>query len=189
LGFCDAKSRRAGPNYLTESYKYSTFVGVAAKGGDELDAIERALETLFRLNASRKVHSRLAAAAGVVISQPGYVLLRRIHEDGPLSLGDLAKRSDMDPAATGRQVRQLEADGLVQRGPSSADGRVTFVRVTPRGRDVRRRINEVTYRHMEDVLQAWSRQDRAALGTLLGRLVDDLRTVQYRSLGLDEEAG
>ena len=162
---------------------------MAAKSGDELDAIERALETLFRLNASRKVHSRLAAAAGVVISQPGYVLLRRIHEDGPLSLGDLAKRTDMDPAATGRQVRQLEADGLVQKGPSSADGRVTFVRVTPRGREVRRRINEVTYRHMEDVLQAWSRRDRGALGELLGRLVDDLRTVQYRSLGLEEEAG
>jgi hypothetical protein len=54
---------------------------------------------------------------------------------------------------------------------------------------VRRRINEVTYRHMEDVLQAWSRRDRGVLGDLLGRLVDDLRTVQYRSLGLDEEAG
>ncbi len=156
--------------------------------GDDLDAIERALETLFRLNASRKVHSRLSTAAGVVISQPGYVLLRRIHEDGPLSLGELAKLTDMDPAATGRQVRQLESDGLVQRGPSSADGRVTFVRVTPKGRDVRRRINEVMYRHVEDVLEAWSRTDRAALARLLVRLVDDLRTVRYRSLA-DEAAG
>jgi DNA-binding MarR family transcriptional regulator len=158
------------------------------ESGDDLDAIERALETLFRLNASRKVHARLSNAAGVVISQPGYVLLRRIHEDGPLSLGELAKLTEMDPAATGRQVRQLESDGLVQRGPSSADGRVTFVRVTPKGRDVRRRINEVMYRHMEDVLEAWSSTDRAALARLLVRLVDDLRTVRYRSLA-DEAAG
>lgn len=157
--------------------------------GDDLDAIERALEMLFRLNASRKVHARLSNAAGVVITQPGYVLLRRIHEDGPLSLGELAKLTDMDPAATGRQVRQLEGAGLVQRGPSSADGRVTFVRVTPRGREVRRRINEVMYRHMEDVLQAWSSTDRAALAKLLIRLVDDLRSVQYRSLGPNEATG
>jgi DNA-binding MarR family transcriptional regulator len=159
-----------------------------AVAGDDVDVIERALETLFRLNASRKLHVRRATAAGVVISQPGFVLLRRIHEDGPLSIGELARLTDMDPAATGRQVRQLEDEGLVERGPSSADGRVTFVRVTPRGREVRRRINEVLYRHMEDVLQTWSKADLASLATLLGRLVDDLRTVQYRSLA-DEAAG
>ena len=162
---------------------------MAAKGGDELDAIERALETLFRLNASRKVHSRLAAAAGVVVTQPGYVLLRRIHEDGPLSLGDLAERTDMDPAATGRQVRQLEADGLVERGPSSADGRVTFVRVTPR------RPRRAAPHHRGAGPPHGGRAAGvvaarpAALADLLGRLVDDLRTVQYRSLGTRRGGG
>jgi DNA-binding MarR family transcriptional regulator len=146
------------------------------------DDVERALETLFRLNASRKVHARRAAAAGVVISQPGFVLLRRIQEDGPLSLGELARLTDMDPAATGRQIRQLEQDGLVERGPSSADGRVTYVRVTPEGDDVRRRISEVLDQHMEDVLHEWSKADRADLARLLSRLVDDLRSAHYRTV-------
>jgi DNA-binding MarR family transcriptional regulator len=146
------------------------------------DGVERALETLFRLNASRKVHARRAAAAGVVISQPGFVLLRRIQEDGPLSLGELARLTDMDPAATGRQIRQLEQDGLVERGPSSADGRVTYVRVTPEGDDVRRRISEVLDQHMEDVLHEWSKADRADLARLLARLVDDLRSAHYRTV-------
>jgi DNA-binding MarR family transcriptional regulator len=146
------------------------------------DGVERALETLFRLNASRKVHARRAAAAGVVISQPGFVLLRRIQEDGPLSLGELARLTDMDPAATGRQIRQLEQDGLVERGPSSADGRVTYVRVTPEGDDVRRRISEVLDQHMEDVLHEWSKADRADLARLLSRLVDDLRSAHYRTV-------
>jgi DNA-binding MarR family transcriptional regulator len=146
------------------------------------DGVERALETLFRLNASRKVHARRAAAAGVVISQPGFVLLRRIQEDGPLSLGELARLTDMDPAATGRQIRQLEQDGLVERGPSSADGRVTYVRMTPEGDDVRRRISEVLDQHMEDVLHEWSKADRADLARLLSRLVDDLRSAHYRTV-------
>lgn len=149
---------------------------------DHLDAVERALEMLFRLNASRKVHARQAAAAGVVISQPGFVLLRRIQEEGPSSLGELAKVTDMDPAAAGRQIRQLEAEGLVTRGSSAGDGRVTVVRVTPKGRAIRRRIAEVRDRHMEDVLDTWSPADCASLGRLLGRLVDDLRSVHYRTV-------
>ena len=82
---------------------------------DDLAAIERALEQLLRLYASRKVHARRSAAAGVMISQPGYLLLRRLQEDGPLPMGELAKITQMDPAAAGRQVRQLEEEGLVTR--------------------------------------------------------------------------
>jgi DNA-binding MarR family transcriptional regulator len=150
------------------------------------DDVERALETLFRLNASRKVHARRAAAAGVAISQPGFVLLRRLQEDGPLALGELARLTEMDPAATGRQISQLEQDGLVERAPSSADGRVTYVRVTAAGAEVRRRISAVLNRHMEDVLHAWSKADRADLARLLSRLVDDLRSAHYRAVA-DEQ--
>ena len=158
-------------------------------GGEDLDAIERALEQLLRLNASRKVHSRRAAAAGVVISQPGLILLRRLQEEGPMALGELARLTDMDPAATGRQVRQLERDGLVAKTTSAGDGRVTVVKVTPKGADVRRRLAIVGERHMEDVLGAWSTTDRTRLAALLSRLVDDLRSVQYRSEIEEEQAG
>jgi DNA-binding MarR family transcriptional regulator len=155
---------------------------------DPVDAVERAVEQLFRLNSSRKVQARRSAAAGVVISSPGFVLLRRIHEEGPLSLGELSRLTEMDPAATGRQVHQLELDGLVVRSPSHDDGRVTVVRATPKGQGVRRRISEVGHRHMEDVLESWSVTDRIALGGLLTRLVGDLRTVHYRAI-VDEQAG
>ena len=146
------------------------------------DAINRPLERLFRLNASRRVHARQSAAAGVVVSQPGFVLLRRVLDQGPLPVGELARLADMDPAATGRQVRQLEQEGLVQRSQSTADGRVTVVRATPRGREVWRRMDEVRGRHMDDVLQSWSDADRAELARLLDKLVADLHSVQYRHL-------
>jgi DNA-binding MarR family transcriptional regulator len=146
----------------------------------DVDDVSRAIDQLLRLNASRKVHARLSAASGVLVSQPGYVLLRRIHEDGPISLGELARVTHMDPAAAGRQVRQLEEDGLVERRAAKGDGRVTEVTVTARGRDVRRRLTAVLGRHLDDALADWSAADVSTLADLLTRLVDDLRAVHYR---------
>ncbi len=151
--------------------------------GDEadLDLIQRSLEQLLRLNASRRVHARQAAAAGLTLSQPAVVLLRRISEKGPIALGDLARLVEMDPAATGRQVRLLEREGLVARRSSRSDARVTLVEATPRGESARQRIATVLEGHMYDVLAGWSEPDRRRLGTLLSRLVTDLRSVHYRA--------
>jgi DNA-binding MarR family transcriptional regulator len=158
-------------------------------GEVELGTIEHALEQLLRLNASRKVHGRRSAVAGVVISQPGFQLLRRIQEsEGGIQIGELARLTDMDPAATGRQVGQLEQDGLVTRTRDSGDGRAVIVAVTPRGADVRQRLGEVMDRHMADVLTNWSETDRRRLAELLPRLVEGLRTVAYRAAWHDEDA-
>jgi DNA-binding MarR family transcriptional regulator len=146
-----------------------------------LGPLESALEQLFRLNASRKVHARRAAAAGVVISQPGFQLLRRIDEADGVQIGELARLAEMDPAATGRQIGQLEADGLVTRERDTGDGRAVLVRVTPAGAEVRRRLTVVAERHMTDVLSGWSESDRRHLTALLPRFVDGLRQVAYRS--------
>lgn len=149
--------------------------------GDEgLDAVSRPLVELFRLGASRKVHARQTAMAGVGVSQPGYVLLGRLDEAGPLALTDLAARADMDLGATSRQVKALEADGLVERGPRAGDGRVSEVRLTTAGRRVRRAVAAVQDRHMADVLAGWSEEDKAAFAALLDRFVTDLRAVRLR---------
>src|SRR5918996_1393430 len=109
---------------------------------DDVDVVERALEQLFRLN-NRKAFWRWSAAAGVVISRPGFVLLRRLFDDGPMTLSALASVTEMDPAATGRQVLQLEQDGLVTREASKDDGRSTIVHITSQGSKVRRRMHDV----------------------------------------------
>jgi DNA-binding MarR family transcriptional regulator len=148
---------------------------------EDLGTIERALEQLFRLNASRKVHSRRSAAAGVVISQSGFQLLRRIQEEEGVQIGELARLTSMDPAAAGRQVAQLEEDGLVTRQRVSDDGRAVLVSVTERGAEVRRSLSLVTERHMADILSGWSTSDRERLARLLPRLVDGMRNVAYRA--------
>ena len=171
----------------------SNFEGVSTGAADlpedELEPVECALQQLFRLNSSRKVHNRQAAAAGIVISQPGLQLLRRIQEDEGLQIGELARLTDMDPAAAGRQLAQLVEDGLVSREKASDDGRAVVVRITPRGAEVRRSLGVVGERHMSDVLSGWSAADRRHLAQLLPRLVEGLRTVAYRPESVADPAG
>lgn len=155
--------------------------GEAGDRGDAELVIERALEQLFRLHASRRVHRRRSTAAGVDVSQSGFQLLRRIPADGGMQVGELARRSEMDPAATGRQVGLLEAEGLVTREKVAGDGRAVLVRVTPAGAEARRRLTSVAERHMADVLAGWPAADREQLAGLLPRLVDGLRDVAFRS--------
>ena len=149
--------------------------------GDEgFDAIRGPLGRLFRLGASRKVHAHQVAAAGVEITQPGAALLARIVDDGPVVLGDLSAAADMDPGAVSRQVKLLEAEGLVERHGRDDDARIRVLQATAAGRRVRGRIASVQDRHMADVLAGWSDADRATFARLLDRFVADLRSVQYR---------
>ena len=149
---------------------------------DDVAAIQRGLEQLDRLRASRNGHAGLTAAAGVDLSRPAYALLRRIDEHGPSTLGDLARATGMDAASAGRQVRRLEEVGYVERTPGEDDARVTTVTITPNGRDARQRIAEVLEAHLRDALSRWSAADRRALGQLLERLVDDFRDIQFRTV-------
>jgi DNA-binding MarR family transcriptional regulator len=147
--------------------------------GDSVQQIQRHLELLLRMSASRRVYANQADAAGVSMSQPAYVLLRRISQDGPLPMGELARRTHMDAGATARQVGQLERDGLVRRYASPEDGRVNLVVATPAGQRVHQRVAAVLHRHMVDVLARWPERDRKEFANLMGRFVEDLRASNY----------
>jgi DNA-binding MarR family transcriptional regulator len=142
---------------------------------DSVQLIQRHLELFLRMSSSRSVHARQAEIAGVDLAQPAYVLLRRICVDGPLPMGELARRVHMDPGATARQVGALERDGLVRRYPSPDDGRVSLVVATPQGERMHQRVARVLDRHMLGVLSGWAERDRREFARLLGRFVEDLR--------------
>jgi DNA-binding MarR family transcriptional regulator len=150
--------------------------------GDQTDAVTAAIQTLFRLEGSRRLHQQLAAAAGVSISQQAYRLLGRVVESGPTSPGQLAGMLDLDPAIVTRLLRQLEDGGLVDRRRNRDDGRMTIVETTEAGRDTFDRMREVIWRHMRRALSGWPADDVAALALLLDRLVEDVQRHPYPSL-------
>ena len=150
--------------------------------GDQTDDVTAAIQTLFRLEGSRRLHQQLAAAAGVSVSQQAYRLLGRVVESGPTSPGQLAGMLDLDPAIVTRLLRQLDEAGLLDRRRNRDDGRMTVVEATDAGRDTFDRIREVIWRHMRRALSAWPEDDVATLAELLNRLVVDVQRQPYPSL-------
>jgi len=70
---------------------------------------------------------------------------------GARTLGELAAAEQVTPPSMTRIVRNLEADGLVERQPDAADRRIVRVRATERGRAIllegrRRRVAELAAR-------------------------------------------
>jgi DNA-binding MarR family transcriptional regulator len=149
---------------------------------DPTDAVTAAIQTLFRLEGSRRIHQQLASAAGVSISQQAYRLLGRVVESGPTSPGQLASMLDLDPAIVARLLRQLEDGGLVERSRSTDDGRMTVVEATRSGLEKFDRMREVIWRHMRRALSTWPEGDVAKLAVLLDRLVADVQRRPYPSL-------
>ncbi|WP_345678485.1 MarR family winged helix-turn-helix transcriptional regulator [Yinghuangia aomiensis] len=142
--------------------------------------VQSAVERLLRLQQSRKVHGELMTAARAQISQPAVLLLSRLQTDGGLTIGELARRTHMDMSLVSRELRKLEAEALVTRATDANDGRVTRVGLTPKGRGIVRRLRNVRDRHLFEVLSHWSAEELTALGSLMGRFVDDLQAVRYR---------
>lgn len=139
-----------------------------------------ALQRLGRLLGSRQVASRIITVAGVDVSQQGMTLLRVLLREGRQSIATLAETAAMDLGAVSRQLRLLEQSGAVQRSRSPDDGRVALVELTATGRRIAERIRDVSVRHLEAALGAWSADDERTLARLMQRLVDDLVATPVR---------
>jgi DNA-binding MarR family transcriptional regulator len=105
------------------------------------------------------------------LSAPRLSALSVVVFAGPITLGALAAIEQVRPPTMTRLVAALETDGLVVREADPADGRVTLVRATPRGRSL---------------LSAGRARRVAALAAALGDLGDDERAVLAHAAALVE---
>ncbi len=140
---------------------------------DSLDSISRTLAQVMRLSGSRSMFARQAAAAGVVLTQPSYVLLRLLIDVGPLAMGALARAAHMDVGMATRQVSSLVDAKLVTREPDPVDARVSLVAVTEKGRQVAGSLQDVRRRHLQRALSGWRAAELAEFDGMLRRFLED----------------
>ena len=149
------------------------------------DEVTAAIQALFRLGGSRRIHQQQTAAAGISVSQLAIRVLERTVNSGQTTPGQLALDLDLDPAVVTRLLRQLEDSGLVARRRSVDDGRVSTVEPTAEGRDAFGRYRDVIWDQVRRTLSGWPEGDVAVLADLLGRLVHDVQKEPYRALSLE----
>jgi DNA-binding MarR family transcriptional regulator len=134
-------------------------------------------------NSSRQ-KERVVRAAQVPITGAGLTALRSIERNGPMAVSELARKVRVDLSTMSRQLRPLEAAGLVARTADPDDGRVAWLTVTAKGQKVLARVDRAVIEDFDAALADWTDGDRAQLASLLDRFRAGL--VHNRAIEADE---
>jgi DNA-binding MarR family transcriptional regulator len=121
-----------------------------------------------------RVLRRLRAEPGPPLGQ--MAVLSRLDREGPASISDLAAADRMRPQSMAQTVHELQRAGLVSRRPDPADGRRSFVELTPAGLETlkatRARREDWLTRALDSELSADERELVRRTLALLGRVAD-----------------
>jgi DNA-binding MarR family transcriptional regulator len=129
----------------------------------------RLLEVAARLRHHWQVTARQVGLTGAQAK-----LLLGLGADEAATMRALAQRLGYDPSNLTTVVDRLERDGLLERSPHASDRRVTEVRLTVRGRDVRDRF--WTALNAGGPLDSLTGAQLAALDDTLARVLDANRS-------------
>lgn len=142
-------------------------------GSEEI--LERALLQLIGFINDPRQDWRMMAEAGLDLDPAFLPVLVRLGDGGPNGVVELAALVGRDHSTMSRQLARLEAEGLVERSASPADGRVRTARLTPRGAEAVASLSAARRRLLDHALAGWTPKDRSTLGALMTRFVDGLK--------------
>jgi DNA-binding MarR family transcriptional regulator len=106
-----------------------------------LDQLVRALNDLYRLSGSARVHADTVRVTGVVITQTGLRFLSLIEDSPRISASELADSADVSQPTASRVLQSLEHDEYVVRHQSDVDGRVSHYVTTAKGKRALQKVH------------------------------------------------
>ena len=133
---------------------------------------------LIELSRRRPMRDPIAAACEGLDLTPAQIhILLWLGNDGPMTMGDLARAVAVTEKTITGVVDRLERDLLVQRERDPADRRVVHVRLAPRGAALYRRMDQGIASKLAKLLGMLEVQDREHLvrmvKTLTARLAEE----------------
>ncbi|MFJ3662727.1 MarR family winged helix-turn-helix transcriptional regulator [Streptomyces sp. NPDC090119] len=145
-----------------------------APSADVLAVVPRLAQLSNAVNRGR-LTERAAEAAGLALDRPAVGVLMTLHmADRPLRIGEIAERMQVVGPHVTRQVQGLERRGLVHRVADPHDRRASLIEPTSEGARAANRYATSLVGWFSEAIAGWSDEERADLGRLLGRLVDDV---------------
>lgn len=130
---------------------------------------------LVGLARRRSLRDPLAAScAELDLSAPQVHTLLALGHEGPLPMGDLARRVAITEKTVTGMVDRLQRDGLVERRRDEADRRVIRVALTARGEALARRLDAEVLQAITRLLARLDAADRRDLFRIIEKLTESL---------------
>ena len=128
---------------------------------------------------SNRISSLIADAYSVRfdLNIPEWRVIAVLGEVPGLTATQLAARTAMDKVAVTRAVQSLVRKGQVRRAASQADGRVTHLNLTARGKRVYADVFPVALEYERTIAEVLTARERSQLDRIVGKLsrrLDDL---------------
>jgi DNA-binding MarR family transcriptional regulator len=110
-------------------------------------------------------------------------LLGVIAHRGPMRINQLAGRLPEGPSPSGasRYISQLEKHGLVVRAVDPLDGRSSFVKVSPKGAMLLRRVRLNSAQSAARIVESWAPEDIEFLSSNFGRLLSAVTETERKA--------
>lgn len=159
--------------HLTDDHADPQTADAAAEESDEI-AAEQA-EVLVTLQhqvavfARRAEQTRLGGLGPLrnSMDRAAYLLLNRLHREGPMGVKALAAGMRIDSSTVTRQVAPLVEAGLVSRATDPEDGRAVVLKLSEEGLERLRDVRDSRRDLMGVLTREWSEEEVAEFCSLL----------------------
>jgi DNA-binding MarR family transcriptional regulator len=145
---------------------------------DSLDTdVARLRELVMAIGRRRPLRDPIAAALEELdLTPPQLHALLWLGNDGPLTMGELARRVGITEKTITGVVDRLERAGLAERTRDDADRRVVRARLTRKGAATHRKLDAQMLERMRRILGRLEAADRRDLFRILNNLMTSLAT-------------
>ena len=135
--------------------------------------VSRVRELVYQLaRLMARCDDTCLAQHGITVTQ-GYALMS-FPDEGDLSMNALGEAIEVAGSTATRMVDQLVKKGLVDRRPDPEDRRIVRVTLTPRGRELRRQMEEATETCFRVAFGALAAAERPAVVRVLELITGSL---------------
>lgn len=133
-----------------------------------LQSVEHQLSLFWR--RARAISNQLSRQVHPDMEPAAYGLLTVIRREGPIRLTDLAMNIGVGKPSVSRQIAFLESIGLVSKEADPLDGRAQSIRLTAKGEEKMRQVQDARKQVFRDRLGSWPVGDLQELARYMAKL-------------------
>ena len=136
------------------------------------DVVAVADNFITLMRTFNRTRARILAAAAHDVEWSAHVLLRCIHNEGPMRASAVADCLQSDPSTVSRQVATLVREGLLERRSDPGDGRASLLALTHKADAVLAEHDLIRLEYFARMLDGWSDDDLRRFAEMLSRFAE-----------------